>query len=278
MKSGTFTCKENDSIQTSIGNIKISLSEIQNKKPNVLSKSISDSIKLALQLKQEKEKEKSNSIQLKLLKASNLPIPVYDTKYFDSDDLIGLIGEIISENFIINNNNDNNTFYIKWREFGTSKSRGLDLIFENDGTLLIFECKNPHKSFSKINPKYNDVIAHALDEAFIQNSDLKVIHDIIRLYNRYFKQRRFLSANGMTTDEMDEKITIIEKCIDKNSFKVNGSVTTDKKSLKHITLKNLESKIHFDKFPTTSVNSAIIISVKDLQQEIKTMLITYCKK
>ena len=38
------------------------------------------------------------------------------------------------------------SIYIKWKATGTSKSKGLDLVFHQDEKLYSIECKHPHDS------------------------------------------------------------------------------------------------------------------------------------
>lgn len=130
--------------------------------------------------------------------------------YGDSTDVIGLVGEIVSEIYHKECKHQA-LFYAKWRETGTSKSNGVDLIFEDSGRLLIIECKHMHSPQSTgRESKLLEVVRGGITE----HSHGRALRFLIARKMLLRKRVRELEAEGTDASQTLQKISKIESAVD----------------------------------------------------------------
>lgn len=105
---------------------------------------LATSITTAAEYKQERTRNQNAEKILKSLSSRGFSVKEELPKY-DFDDLVGLIGEMVLEEFVRRNGSE--LLFAKWKVSGTSKSRGIDLVarkFSKQWTLTLFEAKHLH--------------------------------------------------------------------------------------------------------------------------------------
>jgi len=109
------------------------------------SKFVADQIEEARLVKREKRINSSRRAVIKSLLERGLKV-IEDLPGYDETDLVGLAGEIITEDFVINL--AHKPIFPKWRYTGTSKSLGIDLVAREqtgeEWELVLYEAKHLH--------------------------------------------------------------------------------------------------------------------------------------
>ncbi len=118
--------------------------------------------------------------------------------------------------------------YVKWRETGTSKSKGLDLVFHKNDQIYSIECKHPHESLHNQNNDTTKIISTTVDRGFDSHDDHRTAEFMTKLYQRHLRERRFLIGNNLNTTELDKKITLLKKLIDNNDLVEEINLAADK--------------------------------------------------
>ena len=139
----------------------------------------------ALDIKKQKIEEKNSSFYIDYLQSNDIPNVEYSSK-LDYDDMMGLIGEIISE-LHQTNSTKKDPLYIKWRETGTSKSKGLDLVFHENDRVYSIECKHPHESLMKIENKKLTSVVKTINGGLVTHTDERTLEFLVRLLKRYLQ-------------------------------------------------------------------------------------------
>ncbi len=178
-----------------------------------------------LRIKRQKILRKNNSPHSSHLGGGNTPLPL-NPVYIDADDIAGLLGEAASEMYHTKCLKQA-PFHIKWKDTGTSKSSGVDLIFEHAGRLVAVECKHPHVSMSRSNDKASDMLDTL--RVGLQNHTYKKTNAFLaKLYWKYLEHRRLLVAGGADTRYIDRRIATIERCREEGNICVEVDLATDK--------------------------------------------------
>lgn len=220
-------------------------------------------LKLAIQKKQNNQTIKNSSSIITILRDSGIPVPVTNNN-LDNQEITGLIGEIISEDFL-NQTTANEPFYIKWKENGTSKSNGIDMIFFENNELFLNESKHLHEQL-KNTVNYEPNYKATIQKAFESNSEYHSIIFLARLYLKFHKARRVMLAGELNTDEITQKIDILRNAIRENLISTNTTIITDNNYTNQITLTNIVNAINYASFPVfTKLISAFLTGINDLE-------------
>ena len=231
-------------------------------------------LKIAISNRNEKNLQKSKSIQAQFIEEFGIPAINYNHNKYDENDLIGLLGEISSSEFL-ERNSYGNGIYLKWRATGTSKSPGVDLFFENDGNLLIIECKHPHKALSNSASDPKKIILRTFDAAFKENSEYHSKFNMFALLIRYRQKRRFEISSALDPTQTNSRITMIENALQNNSYSTNVLQVMDNEITDKFKLEDLSSKIDFNRYMIKSPLLAISLGISTLRTVTKQILIMY---
>jgi hypothetical protein len=232
---------------------------------------VKSKFKEILNIKQSRATEKAGSIISSILKRANIPVPL-ESK-MDYNEIMGLTGEILCEIFHLNNNSGL-SFYIKWQDTGTSKSIGIDIVFEMDNTLIIIESKHCHKRLIG-NSSFHNVIGTILNDAFLYNEKYRIIMNLARLYARFNQALRILKATSQEFKEMKRKADLVEKELRKNSYPLNVTVLTDSKILSTLNLSKTMEKIKASQSNHLSNLHGTVVAVEKLESLSQNLLSEY---
>ena len=225
---------------------------------------IRDSIRKARRIKKQKSLEKNKSQILSDLR-DIIPVTNFSDA-LDYDDMMGIIGEIVSE---IHHKLclGHNPVYVKWRDTGTSKSRGLDLLFHKNNRLISIECKHPHESLR--NPANNalTILSKTANQGFVRHDDHRTEEFIVKLYARCLENTRFSDGTHSDTTELDNKINLLRKLMQENDWVEEVELVADKIHYTCDISKDLSDKIKFDKIIETSKQPGVnLLLLEDIQE------------
>jgi len=146
---------------------------------------------------------------------------------YDAVDVVGLIGEIILENFVINSNSE--SILPKWRFGGTSKSRGIDLVarkrVSEQWELILYEVKHSHDEVRNSKPELcHNLIKRkfkiGLDELAYEKTkwnltniimwldDLITRGEALKLDVSPTKEHRHLISTGLVNDRYEINVVV----------------------------------------------------------------------
>ncbi len=171
---------------------------------------LSSVVEEALRIKRQKALEEDSTALSSLLKDYNA-LPSEHAESVDADDAVGLLGEAASEMHHVKCRK-HTPFYIKWRDTGTSKSSGIDLIFEHAGRLVAVECKHPHASVSRSGYKASTML-RAIRRGLWSHNDARTCTFLTRLYERYLRQKRLLDAGREDSSRVAGRMATIKRCL-----------------------------------------------------------------
>jgi hypothetical protein len=143
------------------------------------------SLKEAQERRQETFSAMSGSSALKRIKAEyGIDLRLQP---LDSQDVVGLIGEILAESLV--KHPDVKDTFVKWKTTGTSKSRGIDIVcrvetLESSESLLLLESKHVHKETerdSSLPSILSDKFRRGLDEFKEESVLLNLARLIVKL-------------------------------------------------------------------------------------------------
>lgn len=126
-----------------------------------------------------------------------------------STDMIGLVGEIVCETYH-EKCKQQTLFYAKWRETGSSKSNGIDLIFEEANKLLVVECKHIH---SRQSANKKSRLLESIRAGIVEHSGHQASVFLAARHRVLSKRIRELGAEGSDTSETQQKISVIKKAL-----------------------------------------------------------------
>lgn len=215
----------NELSNTSTEDTFLILSELQISKDDLKS-ILESSILQALEIKKQKNLEKNGSYITIFTQQNNIPIPNYSAT-LDFDDMMGIIGEIVSEIYH-RECLQQDPLYIKWQETGTSKSKGLDLVFHKNDQIYSIECKHPHESLKNPSNDKATVFLRTVKGGFKSHDDYRTAEFMTKLYLRHLKDRRLLTGSQIDLSELNNKITLLIQLIKKNNLIEEIDVTADK--------------------------------------------------
>lgn len=166
------------------------------------------------------------------------------TSTIDSNDITGLIGEIIAEDFVLKDGVE--ILFAKWREHGTSKSRGIDLIIRkiNNGNhdLILVEAKHSHR-FSNAKQTIKQRFEEAIDEFEIEKTLLNLLGITSNMSTTIAK----IKAYGENFKELEEKCIFLEKKIYDINYMIQIISCIDNDAFNGIIFKDLMKQIDSDK-------------------------------
>ena len=158
----------------------------------------------------------------------------------DTTELLGLIGEIIVEDFI--SRIGYSMFYTKWRIKGTSKSRGIDMIAsdaEEPKKIFLIEAKHIHN--------ITDNLSYTIRKRFkdgIKGFDKeKTIFNLAGILGEFSdaisKHRQFMSS----TQELEDKCIFLEQLMITGSYGIIIVVCIDKTKYNGVNFRKLMREI-----------------------------------
>lgn len=224
---------------------------------NELESILKESIKNALATKSTKIIEKNSSFLLNYLQKNTLPIEYFSSS-FDIDDLMGIIGEIVSEIYHKQCLNED-PIYVKWKATGTSKSKGLDLIFHKNEKLYSIECKHPHESLANQNNDKSRIILRTINDGLNTHDDIRTKEFMVLLFRKYFEQKRLLTGSKLNTSAIDTRIQLIRSLLRKNDIIEEINLVADKIYEKDIDNNSLESNLNYSKFALISKSIGVVL-------------------
>ena len=127
-----------------------------------------------------------------------------------STDMIGLVGEMICETYHERCKRQV-LFYAKWRETGSSRSNGVDLIFEESGRLSVIECKHVH---SRQSAGKESRLLEAIRTGMREHSYYRASVFLAARQRVLSKRIRGLEAEGSDTFQEHRKISVIKRALD----------------------------------------------------------------
>lgn len=261
------SCKELSNISKTNGFLILSELKISKKDLESILKS---SILNALSIKQQKIVEKNASLLLTYTQQNGLPSTNFSAT-LDYDDMMGLIGEIVCE---IHHRQcmEQDPLYVKWQETGTSKSKGLDLVFHKNDQIYSIECKHPHESLNNQDNNKTEIISRTIDRGFDNHDDHRTTEFMTKLYLRHLRERRFLIGSSLDTTELNKKIILLKKLIDRNDLMEEINITADKIYDTPTLSKDLDSNLDFDKYILVSKSLGVVLllieNIHELSEEV----------
>ena len=231
-----------------------------------LSQLLNSSITKALSTKKQKSIEKNSSSLTLYLQNSDLPLPNFSPT-IDFDDMMGLIGEIVSELYH-KQCEKQDPLYVKWMETGTSKSQGLDLVFHSNERLFSIECKHPHESLANSDNDKSKIILQTFVKGLKKHDDKRTVEFMVRLYKRYLIQKRFLEGSGMDTKELDKKMDLVNNLLKKNDIVEEINLIADKLYEQNVDKNNLDSNLDLSKFSLVSKSIGVLLLLIENLHEI----------
>jgi len=231
---------------------------------------LESSILNALSIKDQKIMEKNNSFLLTYTQQNRLPSTNFSAT-IDYDDMMGLIGEIVSE---VHHRQcmEQDPVYVKWRETGTSKSKGLDIVFHKNDQLYSIECKHPHESLNNPDNDNIKIISRTVNRGFTSHDDHRTTEFMTKLYHRHLRQKRFLIGNHLDTTELDKKTTLLKRLIDNNNLVEEINLTADKIYQSSTLSEDLDSNLDFNRHVLVSKSLGIVLllieNIHDLSEEV----------
>ncbi len=231
-----------------------------------LSKILNSSISKALSTKNQKSAEKNNSSLTQYLQNNSLPFPNFSPT-IDFDDMMGLIGEIVSELYH-KECVKQDPLYVKWIDTGTSKSQGLDLVFHYNDRLFSIECKHPHESLANSDNEKSKIILQTFHKGLKKHDDKRTVEFMVRLYKRYLIQKRLLDGSGMDTKELDDKMDLVNNLLKKNDIVEEINLMADKLYEQDVDKNGLDSNLDLSRFSLVSKSIGVLLLLIENLHEI----------
>jgi hypothetical protein len=151
--------------------------------------------------------------------------------YLDSNDVTGLIGEMMLEDMSSFHNQI--SICPKWRKTGSSKSKGLDLICSNDlGSLqrvVVKESKHLHDEISNSASQNYVVIKSKCVEAIEQSDVNHVLCSLTDVITRFGDNLTFLAATHQDTTTTKKSYDLLENALRECNFELWIAVFVDDK-------------------------------------------------
>ena len=204
-------------------------------------KSLKINIEEAIRIKQERQTNRSRIAVINNLSERGLNF-VNELSGYDQNDLIGLIGEIVTDDFIINLSLE--TIFPKWRYTGTSKSRGIDLVARErigeEWKLMLYEAKHLHDEIRNSAEKlYNNLLRgkfeNGIDEFESEKTKLNLAYVKMKLGDFI----RLGEATGTDVDIVKEHWSLISVGLREDRYRINIVVLADDEYCKDETLQSI---------------------------------------
>ena len=114
------------------------------------------------------------------------------------NDVVGLIGEMLCED-LLPSLDIGEPFYIKWKEYGSSLTNGIDLVFKKGSRLYASESKHLHRTISGDAASAARTVSYAINRSLAANTDY---HTATHLGTLLEKE----SMHGAACDARSDKI------------------------------------------------------------------------
>lgn len=182
-----------------------------------------------------------------------------DSTGSDTTEFLGLIGEMLTEDFILRNGF--HFFYIKWRNKGTSKSKGIDMIAINNNEetkkFFLIEAKHVHKIAgdvaNEIKRRFEDGIGEFDNEKTLYNlAGLSTEFSIAISKNRQF---------GLSTQELENNCKFLEQRMENKDYNIIIVTCIDKTKYNQTDFKKLMKNISSE----TDIGSILYLSLNVLK-------------
>lgn len=208
---------------------------------------LKDMISEAHRIKKERKETKFKSGIISRINARGIRLR-YKLSYssMDSNDIVGLIGEIITQDY--SSKPEHEEVFVKWKRSGTSKSKGIDLVLLNikNNNLILLEAKNSHSRLVRSNP--DQVVKDRLEEALNQFENEKTLLSLSQLVAELSDAKDTLRAAKCDITKLEELCKLIKSKISADSYNIQAFMIMDKKHGNDTVFINAMSKIN------TSVN------------------------
>jgi len=183
----------------------------------------------AQRIKNEKAKERTPNRLLEDLSLRGLRF-VGEIIKIDKNDVVGLIGEILSETYA--KSQDYEMIYPKWKVSGSSKSRGIDLVarsFEhNEWVLILCESKHIHEEVKNIRNELSaSRIRNRFNEGLNEFEFEKTLLSLARIIIKIGDNIRLGETMGGNVDRYNEYKTFLSKCLADNDYDIHVIVFID---------------------------------------------------
>lgn len=212
---------------------------------NDFRKFILNQIDEARRVRQERRKDRNLRNVIKSLSERGLEIVDKLTGY-DENDVVGLTGEIVMEDFIVDLSFE--PVFPKWRYSGTSKSRGIDLVarkrFGDDWELVLYEAKHLH---DEIRNQRAELCHNSIRSRFktgMEGFELdKTRFDLANILGKMGDSIRLSEAAGSDATLIREYRNLISEGLSKDSYSVNVVAFADAKHCNDTTFQRSVTEI-----------------------------------
>ena len=124
-------------------------------------------------------------------------------------DALGLVGEIVCEMYHEECKRQD-LIYAKWKDGGTSKSNGVDLLFEDAGRILSVECKHVHSPRSVGDESR---LLAAIKTGMREHAGYRTKAFLAERYRIMSKRVRELQAEGSDASQTRRKIRVVKSAL-----------------------------------------------------------------
>jgi len=205
---------------------------------------VKNQVKEAIHVKQERIVENSRRAVLKSLRERGIEIADQLSGY-DENDLIGLIGEIVINDFAVDIGIE--PILPKWQYTGTSKSSGIDFVGrEKHGDaweLILCEAKHLHGEVRNEEAECHTLIRAKFRAGIDEFEDEKTKINLANIIIQLGKFIRFGEANESNTSTAKEHKDFISSSLKNDQYRVNVVALVDTEYCNETTLEQSVSKI-----------------------------------
>ena len=168
--------------------------------------------------------------------------PQLPSSALDSNDIKGLIGEIIAEDY--ENMNGANPIFIKWKIHGTSKSQGIDIVVSKKNNsseeLILVEAKHVHT----INPNVNQAIKKRIEEGIDEFQVEKTLLSLLRIIEKFSESIANSRASGGSSDALEQLCNFLEDKINNRDYRIEVIACADYDDCVKLEFKSTMKKIN----------------------------------
>jgi len=206
---------------------------------------VTDQIEEARLVKQERRRSSSRAAVIKSLFERGLEV-VDELTGYDENDVVGLTGEIIMEDFVINLALE--PIFPKWRYTGTSRSPGIDLVARErsggDWELVLYEAKHLHNEIRSAGAELcHNLVRNkfkiGIDEFELDETRLNLASIMMKLGDYI----RLGEATGSDVSSTKEYRNLISAGLINDRYRVNVVVLVDAKYCSRSTFRQSVSNI-----------------------------------
>lgn len=205
---------------------------------------VTDQVKEAIRVKQERRRENSRRAVVRSLLGRGLEI-VDELSGYDENDLIGLIGEIVINDFVVNLGIE--PILPKWRYTGTSKSSGVDLVgrekLGNAWELALYEAKHLHDEVRNTETECYTLIRGKFKIGIDEFESEKTKLDLASILIQLGEFIRVGEATKSDTSSTKEYRDFISSSLKDDRYRVNVVALVDTMYCNETTLEQSISKI-----------------------------------